>query len=99
MRQALPLVQAIAVLLVAAFAPFEGHARELRVAPDAQVSASACAASAPSLLAGGPRSTPLTDGAMLAQACPSPRCQQGLFPCSFQMRPNGCVAWRCCVRR
>ena len=41
----------------------------------------------------------LGDGARLAQACESPRCPAGRIPCNYQIRPNGCVAWRCCIGR
>jgi hypothetical protein len=45
------------------------------------------------------RDAALGDGAKLAQACESPRCPPGNIPCNYQIRPNGCVAWRCCVGR
>jgi hypothetical protein len=45
------------------------------------------------------RSRASQDGAQLAQSCPSPSCPAGRIPCAYQIRPNGCLSWRCCIPR
>jgi hypothetical protein len=100
MRNAIP--KCVAALFFAGFAIGEApaHGPRLVRAETAALSAAACDGPAHSALEIDPfRTSARPPGVTLAQACESPRCPPGQIPCNYQIRPNGCVAWRCCIGR
>jgi hypothetical protein len=101
MRNASLLLKSITALFIAGFPLGGSHAHERDpVAAIAILSAAACAEPGRSFRAidSFQTSSPAA-GVTLAQACESPRCPSGRIPCNYQIRPNGCVAWRCCIGR
>ena len=101
MRNASLLLKSIAALLIAAFARGESRAHEFHAVAESEFHpAAACAEPGRSSHAIDPFQTSSHPaGVTLAQACESPRCPPGRIPCNYQIRPNGCIAWRCCIGR
>lgn len=99
MRNASLLLNCMTALLVAGIPLGGGWAQGLGAAEIALRPAAVCAEPERNLSAKPGRDAALGDDAKVAQACDSPRCPPGQIPCNYQIRPNGCVAWRCCIGR
>lgn len=96
-RHARFILWSAAALAVAAIPLGEGRAQDGLFAAAALLHPEPCRGSATGIAAG--RSPAPREGAQLAQSCPSPSCPAGRIPCAYQIQPNGCLSWRCCIPR
>jgi hypothetical protein len=92
------MLRSAVALLMAAIPLGEIRAFEARLTP-AAAHAPGCRADGAAVAPVFERRADSRDGGQLVQACPSPRCPAGRVPCAYQIQPNGCLSWRCCVPR